>query len=935
MRRFKKIGLFLLVLVAVYAVLGFFVFPAVLRSWMEGALRKEFSEECSIAKLRFNPFTLRLSADGVFVTDGGGAWSLGLDRATVDLSARSALKFYPVFDEVILAGPDARFRLIAEEGRPPTEEAGGDWRALVARLNEAEIPKLRADRLELRSGRFEFRDERTDPVYEQLVESVDFSLLDFTTVIESATELQFLARTPAGTQLEWEGTLGVKPLASEGSFQLSGFRIDQLSPYFAGLLRFDLESAKLDFGFDYRLDLSVSENLLRLRNGSARLTELLCLPTDADDRIIAIDEVAVEGIGFRFPQMGLEIAAIEVLDGEMRVAREPDGGIDLLQLVRIPQADEAGQGEGVDAVGSAGGGDFSFKVGELSFDDCRVIWVDRLESSEARLEVGIPEARFEGISSDLEQAIKIDTSYRLDTGTIRVAGEVRPGPAAIDLAVELEAVPLSWTGPYAREFGRVDPVAGELDFEGKLRGEGADSLRLTGNWLIEGLELEGLRGMDASLGWKRLAVEEMDVAFQPLSATAASLTLDSPEGVFNLGPGAEESAPAAAPAAPEAATESSSMPNLAIGSIKVEGGDFILTDGRTGAATVFKLEDLSATVGELGVSDQAKTSLALDARVNGAPLTISGELYPVFLREATTLRFQLEDFSMPLLSNYSATAVGRRIAKGQLSLDGDWSVRESRLVAGNRIRIDQLELGDSVDGEAAVKLPLELAVTLLRGPNGVIDVSLPLSGDLSDPKASLGQIILSAFVGLVTNVAAAPFKLLSGLVETEEDLSQVEFPRGEARLSSAMVDRLNALARALKERPELRLRIVPQIDPGDVRALKTLRLKADLLQDAAAPDEADFERELLKRYREKLRAEGRDDAEPPDPESESGRMEMVEAFLPDVILPESEKESLAARRTEAVREHLTTAQGIDPERIAQDKVETVEAEAAGIRFEVN
>jgi hypothetical protein len=276
--------------------------------------------------------------------------------------------------------------------------------------------------------------------------------------------------------------------------------------------------------------------------------------------------------------------------------------------------------------------------------------------------------------------------------------------------------------------------------------------------------------------------------------------------------------------------------------------------------------------------------------------------------------------------------VGRRIANGRLNLESDWTIQSSQLKASNKIVIEQLEFGDSVKSESAVSLPLDLAVTLLKGPNSVMDLSLPLSGDLSAPEVSVGQIVRTALVGLITNVASAPFKMLSGLVGTEQDLSTVNFEPGDSSLPSDMVARLNVLSTALKERPALKLAITPQISQADRKQLSQVKLRLELMGGDDSKDEKLFRKRLTKRYSEMMEATGTPDEDIRADEA-SGFQKMVATLLPTVELSETEVSALAAARAMSIREHLVTAQGIAPERLTFAELEP-DSETSGARFDL-
>ena len=102
-----------------------------------------------------------------------------------------------------------------------------------------------------------------------------------------------------------------------------------------------------------------------------------------------------------------------------------------------------------------------------------------------------------------------------------------------------------------------------------------------------------------------------------------------------------------------------------------------------------------------------------------------------------------------------------------------------------------------------LSLPLDLALTLLKRPDGSMSLSLPLSGDLSKPNVSVGSIVISAFTGLIMKATTAPFALLSSVLGSEQDLSQVGFEPNRSNLSTESISVLNQLAQALADRPGL------------------------------------------------------------------------------------------------------------------------------------
>ena len=133
---------------------------------------------------------------------------------------------------------------------------------------------------------------------------------------------------------------------------------------------------------------------------------------------------------------------------------------------------------------------------------------------------------------------------------------------------------------------------------------------------------------------------------------------------------------------------------------------------------------------------------------------------------------------------------------------------DGRLTATNKVILNQLSFAEKVPGSTA-SLPVKLAVALLADRNGVIDIDLPISGSLNDPQFSLGPIIVKVIVNVIVKAITAPFSLLANAFGgSGDELSTVAFAAGSAELGPEAKAGLDKVAKALADRPSLRLTVV-------------------------------------------------------------------------------------------------------------------------------
>jgi hypothetical protein len=138
---------------------------------------------------------------------------------------------------------------------------------------------------------------------------------------------------------------------------------------------------------------------------------------------------------------------------------------------------------------------------------------------------------------------------------------------------------------------------------------------------------------------------------------------------------------------------------------------------------------------------------------------------------------------------------------------------DGQLSASNQVILNQLSFGNRAPDSEAPNLPVKLVVALLADRNGVIDINLPVSGSINDPQFRLGPIVVRLVLNLIGKAITSPFSLLAGaLGGGGDEMSQVVFSPGSTELADDARQRLNAVAKALADRPALQLTVVGHSD---------------------------------------------------------------------------------------------------------------------------
>lgn len=319
-------------------------------------------------------------------------------------------------------------------------------------------------------------------------------------------------------------------------------------------------------------------------------------------------------------------------------------------------------------------------------------------------------------------------------------------------------------------------------------------------------------------------------AGRPSSAAGTGPTGVSENGARSARHRAHRHAPAGPAPASQSAGDQSEMA-IAIDTIRIEDGSANYADLWIQPHFAVGIQTLHGTITGLKSDPRARAKVELQGKVDRyAPVHIWGEINPLAATAYSDIKLSFKGVELSTVTPYSGRFAGYKIEKGKLSVDIGYKIENRQLSAQHRFVIDQLELGERVDSPDAVKLPLKIAVALLKDRNGVIDVNLPVSGSLDNPQFRLGPLIWKAVLGLLTKVATAPFAALGHLFGGGPQMKDIDFNPGSAGLDPPEHDKLTALAKALKEKTQLKLDVPVTFSPDlDRPALAIARLDRRLL----------------------------------------------------------------------------------------------------------
>ena len=463
-------------------------------------------------------------------------------------------------------------------------------------------------------------------------------------------------------------------------------------------------------------------------------------------------------------------------------------------------------------------------------------------------------------SNDGTKPLAFDLSAEVKSGgRVALRGNAVPAQGTVEAKLDASSVALAPAQSVLTQFANVKFTSGDVSLSGSLRAGGKDAkLAYSGSASIANLALEDTAGVGL-FGWKSLATESLKATLSPDCIDIDELRLMAPAGRFAIAKDgtsnlsrafaknppatggaaaraleAGAAAPATAPAvmAEEAKPGAAGTFAVAVRRVRVDQGALDFSDDSLSTGFVARIHELAGTANALSSNHDARSQFTLEGRVDEFGYArLSGAVNPFAPRNRSTFRVQLRNVDLVTATPYAMRFAGYRIATGRLGLDLNYRVRDSAIEGDNKITLEQFTLGEHVDSPDALKLPFELAITLLKDPDGTISLEVPVKGNLDDPQFNLAPLIWEAVGHFIGNIVAAPFRALAHLFggDAGEDLGAIAFEPGRARLLPPEKEKLARVVAALGKRPELKLLIPAHYDAeADARAMKRAELNREI-----------------------------------------------------------------------------------------------------------
>lgn len=951
MLRFSKTKAFRILaavaaLAAVYAIAGFVVAPRVVRSLLLANLTTRSGVTPTIGEIHVNPFLLQLSVDGFSLTEAGGEKVLGCEHLFVDFELSSVWRRAYSFANIEIGSPYVRASVSQGGSLNLLQLLPESAPRSTAPQQRTPLPAIRIGSFKVSRGLLTYEDRSRPDVFTARLEPIDFELREFTTGAAGGN-FTFSGSSKLGERIEWHGHLSVQPIESDGEFQLHGLLAHTVWEYFQDQLNFAVDTGSLDLAATYKFSLKdAATRGSGTPNGGAAnaqvdvsravLSDLTIRPKDAQTAWITVPRLAVAGAAVDVAKHRAQ-ADLVSLTGLKLVTWFEAGTVNLMKLVAAPSPSSATTVPSTAGTAAAVSlPPWTFDLREFDVRDASIAAEDRTRTPAVKVALAPFSLRVSGVSQDLARPLNVTLDTRVnDKGSLAVTGEVTPQPATADLNLEFTGIDLTAIQPYIAQHTAMTLLGGSLGGTARVHYGAQKNLapvQFTGDLRVDELHTVDNALHDDFIDWDRLDILGVRYGGAPARLEVEQIVASKPYArvIVESDESMNVKRVLAVRASPDTvvAPATKTMP-VSIKKILVRSGRLNFADLSVLPNFSAGIRDLDGTV--LGVSSRpsSRAKVNLHGSVHAfSPVSITGEvnvLGPLY----TDLAMSFRNIALAVFNPYSGKFAGYDITKGKLTTELHYKIDGRKLDAQHHIVIEQLEFGKRTPSKDAVSLPIKLAVSLLKDRNGVIDLNIPVSGSLDDPEFRLAPVIWKVLVNVLEKAVSAPFDWLGSLFGAGPDIQFIDFRPGASALDASAAEKVKTVAKALTERPQLKIDVPIAVVPAlDRPALAAAQFDAQLASAQAAQGAAPGQLALLTQmYTRKFGGEPKFPQAFSELKSKPDTTAAKIAFLKNaireaIVVGDVELRTLGQQRALALRQVLLSDSQIAPERVflvANDK----------------
>ncbi len=828
MRKSDKIFFWFTLIFIIYVTVGFKIIPTIMKDELVKNLDQNLTEKTSIKNIDFNPFTLSATINNLKIGDPK-APTISFEEFYIDIAfLRSVFELHPSVQDVRLSKlfvnlvekEDGTFNLstLLKPQDKKTE-------IQVEENKEPSAIKFLISKIFLEKANIKFSKISKDKPYNLNLDDINYTLYDVGTYNNALSSNDFNFKLNNNTKVSIVGAFNVQPFKMNGKVSISDLRLQELLDYKKEMFNFNLaKESNFNLNLNYSIDTSKKLDVL-LESTKLDFNNISLIKKNKS--IVSFKKFSIGKLNLDLFKQDIKIQNTNL--NKLLVSMiQNQNGLNFDALVNTPTSKEEVKKEKRTKDWSIALKDTNINNSSFMFDNK----ISKAIVSTKNFSTNVNSIKVLG--SDISIS-----SLNFKNPNFKFKDNVNRLNIKSNTSIKVTNLNLKNSNMNIRQLTIVNKGLNFSDIKNKLNMQSSNT-----NIKVNGISKNGEELKISSVQIKEpnfkminnkdktnILVKNINLAVSQISNDKNGLKivrtdLNKPNISIILSKKTIKKDKVIIRKIKKSLKEKETKLN--IGPINIKNAILSFEDKNLPLPFKTTISKLNGQVSSLDTRQASTSKLNINGVVNKYGTTnISGIVDPNNIKILTDVNMIFKNIAMKNFTPYTGKFIGKALASGKLDLDLKYNIKKSDLDATNKIVITKLRVGKDIKSEDAISVPVGLAIALLEDSKGVIDLDIPVSGNVDNPQFKVAPIIWKALGNIITKAITAPFTLLASLFGFDEnEIKNVKFDYAQSKITPIQKETLDKISQILTKRPQLALNLVPSYEgKNDTYALKSQKLE--------------------------------------------------------------------------------------------------------------
>ena len=667
--------------------------------------------------------------------------------------------------------------------------------------------------LEIKDATVAFQDFSNEQAFEAMLFPLNIRIKNVTAGDTISGEYSLSLETDIKEALEVSGRFQTHPVQAQGRVALSSLVVNKYVPYYGSFINSQVNDGRVNLSAGFEISEKPDKFDVVIDIPEFEVHSLVMSDPDSQEKMVNIPEFKIKGAVIDMGNRRVDTGVITVRDGKMLVQINKAGEMNLVKTVLPAQEDKKPVTTGMESKSSqVHTPPWAVTMTSFNATGMNVLFNDLTRTDPVTIDLSKISIKADNIKNfgDEKAMVAAEMNWQQE-GQISIRGSVTPSTLSAGFDIDLKKIDVNSLQPYFSDVVGIHVTNGSINTKGKLElgNTPEKSIQFAGETSLNNFITLNKQTEKDFFKCASLYLSGLDLSLFPVKVRAKNISLTdfysrivvSDTGEINLTTIFDKDRPRDKGSEPEEKKEKikSEAPRINVESITLQGGHISFSDYLTQPNFTAGMKQIAGSVTGLSSDEQSRAKLVLKGIYGqSSPLDIVGTINPLAQNKFADIAVSFKDIELTNFTPYSSKYLGYKIKKGKLILDLEYKIDKNILTSENRVRFDNLSLGDQVPDKKPTALPLGLAISLLKNREGQIDLDVPVAGALNDPKFKIGNIVLTTLKNLIVKVVTSPFSIIGAMFGGGAELGFVDFEYGETTLVKANYDKLDKLSEIFK-----------------------------------------------------------------------------------------------------------------------------------------